>query len=329
MKNIISAVQPTGNLHIGNYLGSIVRWKSFQDKYNCIFPIVDLHAITAGLPERSEFRNNIYKTLSVYLATGLDPKKAIIFQQSAVPAHAELFWILSNVVQIGKLNRMIQFKDKSGKNKEKACLGLYSYPVLMAADIMLYNTDIVLVGEDQLQHIELTNDIIASFNHKYNEDVFQKVEPLLMRSTKRIMSLRNAENKMSKSDTSDMTRINLTDSEDFIRSKIMKAKTDRLDDIETDLENRPEVNNLLNIFAAFSGQEKKEIQKTFKNLGFKKFKEELTTIIIDNISPLSKEIKSYFEDKSYLETVLSDGASRANEHADARMKEVKHIVGMI
>jgi len=329
MKTVISGVQPTGNLHIGNYLGSIARWKSFQDEYNCIFPIVDLHAITAGLPERSEFRNNIYKTLSVYLASGLDPKKTVIFQQSSVPTHTELYWILSSVVQMGKLNRMTQFKDKSGKNKEKASLGLYAYPVLMASDILLYNADVVPVGEDQLQHIELTNDIVASFNHKYNDEVFKKVEPILMRTTKRIMSLRDGTKKMSKSDSSDMTRINLIDSEEEIRKKIMKAKTDELSDIETDLSKRPEINNLLNIFISFSGKTGEEIQAEYKNKGFKAFKEDLANIIVEKIKPLSEEINGYYNDKSYLDNVLSEGAARANELSEKQMQKVKQIIGMI
>lgn len=329
MKIVVSGVQPTGNLHIGNYLGSIARWKSFQDEYNCIFPIADLHAITTKLPERNEFKNNIYKTLAVYLASGLDPKKTIIFQQSAIPNHTELFWILSSVVQIGKLNRMTQFKDKSGKNKEKSSLGLYSYPVLMAADIILYNANIVPIGEDQLQHIELTNDIVNSFNYKYDDNIFKTVEPILMRNTRRIMSLRDGTVKMSKSDISDMSRINLTDSEEIIRKKIMKAKTDQLDDITTNLDSRPEINNLLNIFAALSGKNNDDIQKQFNNTGFKQFKESLADLIIATISPLSKNIKEYYEDKSYLDNILSEGAARASEIADKQTKKVKHIIGMI
>ena len=329
MKNIISGVQPTGNLHIGNYLGSIARWSGLQDKYNCFFPIVDLHAITAGLPEAQEFKNNIYLTLASYLASGIDSDKAIIFQQSHISAHAELFWILSNVVQIGKLNRMTQFKDKSGKHKEKAVLGLYAYPVLMAADIMLYDATLVPVGEDQLQHIELTNDIIASFNHKYNSEVFAKIEPLIMAETKRIMSLRDGTKKMSKSEISDMSRINLSDSDDLIKKKISKAKTDNIADFTTELDNRPEIRNLLGLFAAFSGEKMAVIQERYNHLGFQKFKHDLSDAIIAKINPISQKIYNYYADKSYLDTILKKGAKKAEEAADKKIHQVKQIMGMI
>lgn len=328
MKTVISAVQPTGSLHIGNYLGSIQRWLSFQDKYKCFFSIVDLHAMTASFPATQLFKEHIYHVLSVYLASGLDSNKVVIFQQSDVSCHAELFWILSCFTQLGKLNRMTQFKDKSGKNKEKACLGLYSYPVLMAADILLYDANIVPVGEDQLQHIELTNDIVASFNHKYSEEIFCKVEALLPTVTKRIMSLRNGTKKMSKSDISDMTRINLTDSKELIKSKILKAKTDMMENLEENLENRPEIRNLLNLFSAFSGKSILDIQSSYNSKGFKALKEDLADLIIAKIVPISLKIQHYLSDKAFLDEVLRDGSIKASFVAEKKLKTIKQVIGV-
>ena len=328
MQTIISGIQPTGNLHIGNYLGTLAKWHKFQDQYNCFFPIVDLHAITAGFIDSKQFKKNIYKTLATYLATGLNPEKSIIFQQSAIAEHTELFWLLSNVVQIGKLNRMTQFKAKSPKHQEKAVLGLYAYPVLMAADIILYNTDIVPVGEDQIQHIELTNDIIASFNHKYANNILKTVEPLLQQNSKRIMSLRDGSNKMSKSEISDMSRINLTDSADLINKKILKAKTDEYDNLQENLANRPEIRNLLSIFCAFSNEDEKTIQNQYVNKGFKIFKEDLAALIIEHIVPIGKSIKEYYSDKSFLDNTLKTGKAKAKEHAERQINNIKNIIGM-
>jgi len=327
MKNIISGIQPTGNLHIGNYLGTLAKWHKFQDQYNCFFPIVDLHAITAGFIDSKQFKENIYKTLATYLATGLDPEKSIIFQQSAIVEHTELFWILSNVARIGKLNRMTQFKAKSDK-QPSASLGLYAYPVLMAADIILYNTDIVPVGEDQIQHIELTNDIIASFNHIFNGNFLKTVEPLLQKNTKRIMSLEDGANKMSKSEISDMSRINLTDSADLINKKILKAKTDQYNNLHENLANRPEIQNLLNIFCAFSNEDKKTIQNQYANKGFKIFKEDLSTLVIEHIVPIGKSIKEYYNDKYFLDNVLKTGKTKAKEYAERKIKNIKKIINI-
>ena len=223
MKIVVSGIQPTGNLHIGNYLGSLKNWQKFQDEARCVFPIVDLHALSGDSLNHSELADNVINTFATYIAAGVNPEKAIVFRQSDVVHHTELMWILANVTSMGKLNRMTQFKDK-GKNKDSVCSGLFTYPILMAADILLYKAHSVPVGDDQLQHLELTNDIAASFNAKYSVQYFAKVTPIISSKTKRIMSLRNAANKMSKSDLSDMTRINLTDSNDQILLKIKKLK---------------------------------------------------------------------------------------------------------
>jgi tryptophanyl-tRNA synthetase len=326
MKRVLSAVQPTGHLHIGNYLGSIKQWANIDPNDESFFSIADLHALSANKIEKADiFKENIYKTLATYIASGIDPEKSIVFQQSAIPQHSELFWIFSSVCQIGKLNRMTQFKDKSGKNKEKASLALYAYPILMAADILLYKADIIPVGEDQLQHIELTNDIAASFNSKFDCQYFSKVTPKVITNVKRIMSLRNAEDKMSKSADSDASRINLNDTDDEIRKKIAKAKTDNIPDLVTDLENRPEIKNLLNIYSAFSNEEINIIQSKYNN--FKDFKESLSELLIKNISPIREKINSLLSDKGNLDKVLKIGNQKALSHATKNFKEIKEIIG--
>ena len=288
-----------------------------------------MHAITAGFINKETFKDNIYKSLATYLATGLDPKKSIIFQQSNIAEHSELFWILSNIVQMGKLNRMTQFKSKSPKNQQHAVLGLYAYPVLMAADIILYNADLVPVGEDQIQHIELTNDIIDSFNHHYQENILKNPQPLLQNNCKRIMSLRNGNNKMSKSEESDMSRINLNDSKELIRKKILKAKTDQYDNLEENLEQRPEIQNLLNIFTSLSTETQTKLQTHYQQLGFKKFKEDLAEIIIEHITPIGKAMNEYYNDKNYLDNILSNGKSQAGEYAERNLNNIKNIIGMM
>jgi len=329
MKTIISGIQPTGNLHLGNYLGTLAKWNEYQTEYKCFFPIVDLHAITAGFINKETFKNNIYKSLAAYLATGLDPKKSIIFQQSNIAEHCELFWILSNIAQMGKLNRMTQFKSKSPENQQHAVLGLYAYPVLMAADIILYNADLVPVGEDQIQHIELTNDIIGSFNHHYQENILKNIQPLLQNSSKRIMSLRNGENKMSKSEESDMSRINLTDSKELIHKKILKAKTDLYYNLDQDLDKRPETQNLVNIFSSLTKESEIDIQKQYRSQGLKKFKQDLAEIIIEHITPIGKAMNEYYNDKNYLDNILSNGKSKASEYAERNLNNIKNIIGMI
>jgi tryptophanyl-tRNA synthetase len=329
MQTIISGIQPTGNLHLGNYLGTLAKWSDFQEEYKCFFPIVDLHAITAGFINKGDFKNNIYKSLATYLSTGLNPNKSVIFQQSNIAEHSELFWILSNIAQMGKLNRMTQFKSKSPKNQQHAVLGLYAYPVLMAADIILYNADLVPVGEDQIQHIELTNDIIDSFNHHYQDNILKNPQPLLQKNCKRIMSLKNGSNKMSKSAESDMSRINLSDSKELISKKILKAKTDQYDNLDQDLDKRPEIQNLLNIFTSLTQKSESDIQNDYRIKGFQKFKQDLAEIIIQHITPIGQAIDEYYDDKSYLDSILENGKSKAGEYAERNLNNIKNIIGMI
>ena len=325
---VFSGVQPTGNLHLGNYLGAIKNWVELQKKKNCIFCIVDLHAITVA-ENRSKLRENTREVLAAYIASGIKPEKSIIFCQSSIPSHSELAWILSCHTPIGWLNRMTQFKDKAGKNKEKAPLGLYSYPVLMAADILLYKSTHVPVGEDQKQHLELSRDIAQSFNRFYNNDFFPIPEPIITGSATRVMSLKNGLNKMSKSDPSDYSRINLTDQTDDIRKKILKAKTDSLPFPinEDDLSKRPEVKNLVNIFCAFKDINKNLIFRDYAGNDFKKFKEDLFELIIDEISKISFEMTKLLRDKSYIDEILSRGNQRALEIASKNIKSIKEIIG--
>jgi tryptophanyl-tRNA synthetase len=266
-KTILSGVQASGSLHLGNYLGAIKNWVKMQEEYNCFFFLADLHAITVDRTSE-ELRTSIMQTLAIYLAAGLSPDKVTIFAQSMVKEHSELAWILNCVTPLGWLKRMTQFKDKAGKDQDKACLGLFSYPVLMAADILLYQTDIVPVGEDQKQHLELTRDIAGAINRKFNKEVLKVPEPLIGGSATRIMSLRDGRKKMSKSDISDLSRINLKDDADLIYQKIKKAKTDHLTEISYDKENRPEISNLIDIYANLSETNIETITKNYQNKGF-------------------------------------------------------------
>ena len=307
-KKIFSGVQPTGNLHLGNYLGAI---KNFVDLNNdndnkCIFCVVDLHAITVK-QDPKELKNNIRETVATFIASGIDPKKSIIFNQSRVAAHAEGAWILSCVARMGWLNRMTQFKEKAGKDKEKASIGLYSYPVLMAADILLYDATHVPVGDDQKQHLELCRDIAQKFNNDFEVENFLKVpEPLIQKEFSRIMSLKDGLKKMSKSDPSDLSRINLTDTKDEIINKIKKAKTDSLPIPfeEQKLKDRPEAENLLGIYSSISDQ---TLDKTLEEFGGKNFsdlKNQLVEVLSSKISPISDEIKKLINDQNYLDKVL-------------------------
>jgi tryptophanyl-tRNA synthetase len=327
MVTLLSAIQPTGNIHIGNYLGSITKWIELQKKYNSIFSIVDLHALTNHSNQENIYANSL-KTLAIYIASGINPDHALIFRQSDVPAHCELFWIINCITQIGKLNRMTQFKEKTGKNKEQANLGLYNYPILMAADIMLYKATKIPVGEDQRQHIELTNEIIQSFNYKYKTEYFTKIDIIIDENNKRIMSLRDGSKKMSKSDISEYSRINIFDSDDQIKAKIMKAKTDLDIDLTINIESRPEINNLLKIFSAFSNKSFSKIQDEYNNYGHKKLKTDLADIIISKLSPIRKKALSLLDDKIYLEKILENNAAKANDIADKNIKEIKKIIGI-
>ena len=330
-KKIFSGVQPTGNLHLGNYLGAIKNFVDLNnDKDNkCIFCVVDLHAITVK-QDPKELKNNIRETVATFVASGIDPKKSIIFNQSSVAAHAEGAWILSCVARMGWLNRMTQFKEKAGKDKEKASVGLYAYPVLMASDILLYDATHVPVGHDQKQHLELCRDIAQRFNSDFNAADFLKVpEPLIQKNFSRIMSLKDATKKMSKSDPSDLSRINLTDDRDLIISKIKKAKTDSkpMPSIEENLEKRPEAENLLGIYSSLSNQNLERSKKEFEGKNFSEFKEKLSDLLIDKISPISDEIKKLLNDKKYLDDILLEGSKKANEIAYKKIKEMKKLIG--
>jgi len=323
MKTVFSGIQPTGNLHLGNYLGSIKNWIDLQDQHRCIFGVMNLHAIT--LPQDpKELQKNILDAASIYLACGLDPKKATLFVQGEVAQHAELAWVLGTITPMGWLNRMTQFKEKSAENEN---LGLYSYPVLMAADILLYKADLVPVGEDQKQHLELTRDLAGAFNRRFNCEYFKLPEPMIVKDVKRIMSLQDGTKKMSKSDESDLSRINLTDSADEILKKIKKAKTDSLPTINFD-ESRPEIYNLLNIFAASSNKTPKEIAKEYESAGNGKFKTDLAESLIEKLRPIQENLNRFKQDQTYIKQVLSDGKNQAREIAAKTRKEIFEIVGL-
>ncbi len=330
-KKIFSGVQPTGNLHLGNYLGAI---KNFVDLNNdndnkCIFCVVDLHAITVK-QDPKELKNNIRETVATFIASGIDPKKSIIFNQSRVAAHAEGAWILSCVARMGWLNRMTQFKEKAGKDKEKASIGLYSYPVLMAADILLYDATHVPVGDDQKQHLELCRDIAQKFNNDFEVENFLQVpEPLIQKEFSRIMSLKDGSKKMSKSELSDLSRINLTDDKDQIINKIKKAKTDPLpmpQDIN-ELDERLEAKNLLGIYSSLTNSTFETSLKNFAGKNFSEFKEQLAEELVKKIEPISNEIKKLLGDKSYLDKILLDGVEKANLIASKKIERIKEIVG--
>jgi tryptophanyl-tRNA synthetase len=330
-KKIFSGVQPTGNLHLGNYLGAIKNFVELNkdDENECIFCVVDLHAITVS-QDPKKLRDNIRETLATFIASGIDPKKNIIFNQSQVSAHSEAAWILSCIARMGWLNRMTQFKEKAGKDKEKASIGLYSYPVLMAADILLYDATHVPVGDDQKQHLELCRDIAQKFNNDFRvEDFFKAPEALIHKEFSRIMSLKDGLKKMSKSELSDLSRINLTDTEDQIINKIKKAKTDPLPlpfDIK-ELEKRPEARNLISIYSSLSGLTLEKSVKEFSGKNFSEFKKNLSEIILEKIGPISIEIKKLLNEKSYLDQILSEGSKKADIIASKKVKKIHEIVG--
>ena len=330
-KKIFSGVQPTGNLHLGNYLGAIKNFVQLQnDKKNeCIYCVVDLHSITAKQDPKI-LKKNIRETVAIFIACGIDPAQSIIFNQSMVSAHSEAAWILSCVSRMGWLNRMTQFKEKAGKDKEKASIGLYSYPVLMAADILLYDATHVPVGNDQKQHLELCRDIAQKFNNDFDATDFLKVpEPLIQKQFSRIMSLKDGIKKMSKSDPSDLSRINLTDDKDQIINKIKKAKTDPLPlpGAINNLAERPEAENLLGIYSSLKNQNLEKSIAEFNGKNFSEFKEKLSEVLIERIGPISKEIKKLLEDQKFLDSVLLEGSDKANKIASKKMKEMKELVG--
>ena len=330
-KKIFSGVQPTGNLHLGNYLGAIKNFVELNNDASneCIFCVVDLHAVTVKQNPK-ELKKNIRETAATFIASGIDPKKSIIFNQSSVSAHAEGAWILSCIARMGWLNRMTQFKEKAGKDKEKASIGLYSYPILMASDILLYDATHVPVGDDQKQHLELCRDIAQKFNNDYDIDGFLKVpEPLIQKEFSRIMSLKDGSKKMSKSDNSDLSRINLTDDKDQIINKIKKAKTDPLSmpkDIK-ELDGRLEAQNLLGIYSSLDNVNLESSINKFSGKNFSEFKQQLSELLINKILPISEEIKKLLQDHNYLDSILLDGVEKADKIASKKIKNIKEIVG--
>ena len=331
IKKIFSGVQPSGNLHLGNYLGAIKNFVDLQNQKEteCVYCIVDLHAITVK-QEPEELKKNIRETLATFIASGLNYKKSIIFNQSSVSAHSEGAWILSCIARMGWLNRMTQFKEKAGKDKEKASVGLYAYPVLMAADILLYDATHVPVGHDQKQHLELCRDIAQRFNSDFHAPDFLKApEPLIQKNFSRIMSLKDGMKKMSKSDPSDLSRINLTDDKDLIVNKIKKAKTDTLPmpTNEESLKTRPEAENLLGIYSSLSNQTLEQSKKEFGGKNFSDFKEKLSNLIVEKIDPISREIKKLLNDEKHLDNILFDGSQKADKIASKKIKEIKQLIG--
>ena len=330
-KKIFSGVQPTGSLHLGNYLGAIKNFVSLSnDKNNdCIFCVVDLHAITVK-HDPKELKDDILETVATFIASGIDPKKNIIFSQSKVPAHSETAWILSCVARMGWLNRMTQFKEKAGKDKEQASIGLYSYPILMASDILLYDATHVPVGDDQKQHLELCRDIAQKFNNDFGKENFFKMpEPLIQKNFSRIMSLKDGLRKMSKSEPSDLSRINLTDEKDQILNKIKKAKTDAMPmpvSID-DLEKRPEAKNLMGIYSSLSDTSLEKNIDNFSGKNFSEFKDNLSQLLVDKLEPISVEIKKLLSEKNYLNQILLDGNEKANKIASKKVNEIHNIMG--
>ena len=330
-KKIFSGVQPTGNLHLGNYLGAIKNFVDLQNekKNECIFCVVDLHAITVK-QDPKELKKNIRETAATFIASGIDPDNSIIFNQSMVSAHSEAAWILSCISRIGWLNRMTQFKEKAGKDKERASIGLYSYPVLMAADILLYDATHVPVGDDQKQHLELCRDIAQKFNNDFSAHDFLKVpEPLIQKQFSRIMSLKDGMKKMSKSDPADSSRINLTDTKNEIIDKIKKAKTDSnpLPANIKDLVKRPEAENLLGIYSSLKNQNLEKSIKEFNGKQFSEFKEKLSEVLIEKIEPISKEIKKLLNDEKYIDEILFKGSEKADIIASKKIKKIRELVG--
>ncbi len=330
MKRIFSGVQPTGNLHLGNYLGAIRNWVRLQDEFECLYCLVDLHAITVW-QEPAELRANTREVVAGLLAAGLDPKQNIIFNQSQVSCHAELAWILNCVARMGWLNRMTQFKEKAGKNRENASIGLFAYPNLMAADILLYKATHVPVGDDQKQHLELTRDIAQKFNSDFDVKFFPTVEPLIFGEAKRVMSLRDGLKKMSKSDPSDNSRINMIDEPDVIARKIRKAKTDLhpLPDNLDELEGRPEAANLIGIYAALDDCFIGDVCQRFGGEKFSTFKQELADLAVSHFTPIQEEMRRIMADPNYVDGILRDGIERADAISSPNLREIQDIVGFL
>ena len=339
-ERVFSGMQPTGSLHLGNYLGAMLQWIEMQKSRECIYCVVDLHAITVW-QDPAELKRSIRLVAASYMASGLDPKRSVLFNQSQVAEHAELAWVFNCVARLGWLNRMTQFKEKAGKDRENASVGLYAYPNLMAADILVYRATHVPVGEDQKQHIELARDIAQKFNNDFREQIvadgfadgifFPQPEPVITGPATRVMSLRDGTKKMSKSDPSDLSRINLTDDADTIARKIQKAKTDpdALPSEEGGLEGRPEADNLMGIYAALAGKSKEVVLAEFGGQQFSTFKKALADVAVAKLEPLGAEIRRMMDDPAEIDRVLADGSARARAIAQPIMARVKDVVGFI
>ena len=330
MNRIFSGIQPTGNLHLGNYLGAIRNWVGLQHDYECIFCIVDLHALTQP-QDPAELRASTREVTAAYIASGIDAERCIIFNQSMVPAHTELAWLLACLTPLGWLNRMTQFKEKAGKNRDMAGLGLYAYPVLMAADILGYKATHVPVGEDQKQHLELARDIAGAFNRRYGVDFFPLPEPQIFGAATRVMSLRDGTRKMSKSDTSDYSRINMTDAADLIALKIRRAKTDPepLPDSLAALETRPEADNLIGIYAALADLSREAALARFRGANFSTFKEELSGLAIEVLGHIGGEMRRLLADPGHIDRILGEGAERARSIAEPILRQAQELSGLL
>ncbi|UTW51791.1 tryptophan--tRNA ligase [bacterium SCSIO 12827] len=331
MRRIFSGVQPTGNLHLGNYLGAIRNWVHLQQDYeDCLFCVVDLHAITVW-QDPAQLRSSTREVAAAMIAAGIDAEKSVIFNQSQVPAHAELAWVFNCVARMGWLNRMTQFKEKAGKNKENASVGLFAYPNLMAADILAYKGTHVPVGDDQKQHLELARDIAQKFNNDFGVDFFPVVEPLIFGEATRVMSLRDGSKKMSKSDPSDQSRITLTDDADAIAKKVRKAKTDpdALPTSKDGFDGRPEAANLMGIYAALSGQDLAQVIQDHGGHQFSQFKQDLADLMVDKLQPITAEMRRLADDPGYIDGVLKQGAEKARALSEPVMAEVHDIVGFL
>ena len=336
---VFSGVQPTGNLHLGNYLGAISRFVTMQENYSCIYCVVDLHAITVPQDPRL-LKDQIREVTAAFIAAGIDPKKNIVFNQSQVPQHAELAWVFNCVARMGWLSRMTQFKEKAGKDRENASVGLFAYPTLMAADILVYRATHVPVGDDQKQHLELSRDIAQKFNNDWadmiaelghGEDYFPQPEPLIQGPATRIMSLRDGTKKMSKSDPSDYSRINLTDNADVIAQKVRKAKTDPepLPSALEGLEGRPEADNLVGIFAALRDMPRQSVLDEFGGAQFSTFKGALVDLAVERLAPIAGEMRRLTADPGHIDAILADGADRAEAIASKTMNDVRDILGFV
>jgi len=325
-KVVFSGVQPSGSLTIGNYIGAIKNWISLQEEYDCYYSIVDLHAITVP-QEPKNLRKNTLEVLAIYLACGLDPEKSTIFIQSHVPTHAELAWVLNTMSYMGQLSRMTQYKDKSKKLGENVNAGLFTYPVLMAADILLYQTDLVPVGEDQKQHLELARDLAERFNNRYSP-TFKIPEPLIKKEGARIMSLQNPEKKMSKSDENENGYILILDKPDDIRRKIKRAVTDSIGEVKYRQE-QPGIMNLMTIYSVFSGRSIEDIEKLYEGQGYSQFKEDLAEVIIEGLAPIHERYNEYMNNKDYLEKVYKQGAEKARYISNKTLSKVYRKIGFV